>query len=61
MLIEIVLTEKELRELVCADILRRMGDVPFEPTDVRIQVKSKQNFKSEWEDAAFRATLSIST
>lgn len=61
MTINIEITEKELRKLVADDIEKRLGDIGFRTEDVHIQVKSKQNYKSEWEEAAFRATISINT
>lgn len=61
MRINIELTEKELRELVLTEIDRRLGDVIVPKENVSIQVKSKQNWKSEWEEAAFRATVIVDT
>ncbi len=55
--IQIELTEKELRELVFNHLEAVLGDVRLEETDVLIEVKSKQNYKSEWEIAAFRARV----
>lgn len=59
MQIEITLTETDLKRLVIAELQSRLGNVVIEPKDVRIQVKSKQNYKADWEVADFRATLSI--
>ena len=60
MKLRVELTEKDLTRLVRDEIERRLGEVMFKDTDIIIEVKSKQNFKSEWEPAAFRATLSTS-
>lgn len=49
------LTEKELRALVVREMDRLLGDLDVNPDLVCIEVKSKQNYKSEWEQAAFRA------
>lgn len=57
MKIAVEIDEKELRLLVVAQIQRIMGDVDVKPEDVKIEVKSKQNFRSEWEPADFRATV----
>jgi len=57
--IEITLTEHDLKKLVMQEISRRMGELPLEESDVKIETKSTQNYKSEWEMAAFRARLNI--
>lgn len=54
--VEITYTEQDLKRLVMEDIQRKLGDVPFDEKKVVIETKSKQNFKSEWESAAFRAS-----
>lgn len=55
MKVEIELTEKDLRRLI-VDYLANKIDINVRPEYIHILVKSKQNFKSEWEEAAFRAT-----
>lgn len=57
MRLEIELTEKEVTQLVMNRIGRLLGDVNIKREDVRIEVKSKQNYKSEWEPAMFRARV----
>ncbi len=59
MQIEITLTEVDLRKLVVHEIQRRMGDVPLDRNEVKVEVKSSQNYKSEWETAHFRARVSV--
>jgi len=59
MRLEIEVTEHELRTLILNYLLNKLGDVSFEEKDIKIEVKSKQNFKSEWEPAEFRARLAI--
>jgi len=54
MRIRIELTEEDLRRLVADEIRARTGG-PFDEKRVTIEVKSKQNYRSEWESAAFRA------
>ncbi len=56
MKIKIEYTEKEVTELILADLERKLGDIPLDEKSVHIEVKSKQNYKSEWEHANFRAT-----
>lgn len=52
--INISLDESDIKRLVCEEIQRKLGDVPLDTTRVRIETKSKHNYKSEWEVAAFR-------
>lgn len=61
MKIEIELTEKELRDLIYIEFEKRLGELDLQPTDIKIEVKSTQNYKSEWENAAFRARVSKTT
>lgn len=56
MKIKIELNEATLRTLVVNHIQLKLGAVNLDPRDVLIEVRSKQNFKSEWEGAEFRAT-----
>lgn len=55
MKIRIELGAEVLKELVQKHLNQMLGDLSPETHDVRIEVKSKQNYKSEWEDAEFRA------
>lgn len=55
--VTIEITEQELRELVIEELERRLGSIQISKEDVSIQVKSKQNYKSEWEEASFRAVV----
>jgi hypothetical protein len=56
--INIELDEKLLRQLVINHLREQLGSISLKEEDVSIQVKSKQNYKSEWEEAAFKATCS---
>jgi hypothetical protein len=48
--------ESDLRRLVLAHIAAELGiDLP--PEAVKIEVKSKQNWKSEWEAAGYRVIV----
>jgi hypothetical protein len=60
MKIEIMITEKELREMVLERLRSELGAAgdKLKENDIKIEVKSKQNYKSEWESAAFRACVS---
>lgn len=55
--ISVTIDGDKLRELVNDHIRSVMGDVTFNSSDIRIEVKSKQNYKSEWENAEFRAVI----
>ncbi len=55
--LRIELTEADLRKLVFRHVCEKLGSVGLIETDVKIEVKSKQNWKSEWEEAAFRAVV----
>jgi len=57
MTIVIELSEHDLRKLILEELRNRLGNVPLVETDVVIEVKSKQNYKSEWEPAQFRARI----
>ncbi len=57
MKIHIEIDQERLEQLVLADIQRVLGDVPVKLSDITIEVKSKQNYRAEWEKAAFRAVV----
>lgn len=58
--IHISIDEKALKKLIIDHIQELAGDrIYVKPEDVRIEVKSKQNYKSEWETAAFRAEMDL--
>jgi hypothetical protein len=61
MKIQIQITEKELREMVLSRIRDELGDAAtkLDENDVQIEVKSLQNYKSEWEKASFRARVEV--
>ena len=56
MLLKIELTEQDLRKLVLQRV-EELLEADIDPQDVKIEVKSKQNYRSEWEAAAFRAVV----
>lgn len=57
MTINVDINEQAVRELI-ADYLTEKTGQPCNPSKVKIEVKSKQNYKSEWEAANFRASYS---
>ncbi len=54
--INIEIDESDVRALVVEHLSGLMGTT-LSAEDVIIEVKSKQNYKSEWERAAFRAVV----
>ena len=55
MKVKVCIDEQELKKLVVQELERKLGDVHVDITAVRIMVKSKQNWKSEWEIAEYKA------
>ena len=53
--ISITISENDLKSLVINHLQNTLGDLPLDRDRLRIEVKSKQNYKSEWEVANFRA------
>lgn len=58
MKIMVEITEKELRQMVY-EKLDQMTGCGIQADEIMIEVKSKQNYKSEWEKAEFRARVEI--
>lgn len=50
------LTEKELKEIVLAHIQKQLGELQIDSKDIHFLVKSKQNYRSEWEEAGVAVT-----
>jgi len=57
MKIEITIAEEEIKKLLRDHLNEKFGNILIEEKDIRIEVKSKQNYSSEWERADFRATI----
>jgi hypothetical protein len=49
--------EHDITNLILNDLEEKMPGVNFTKDSIQVQVKSKQNYKAEWEKAAFRATV----
>ncbi len=58
MKISIELSEDNIRTIL-SDWLNKKYSLTLRPDDLQIEVKSKQNFKSEWEHAAIRINQAI--
>lgn len=54
MKVKLTLTEEELKELI-QDAFDIKTNQCIKVDDIKIMVKSKQNYKSEWEVASFKA------
>lgn len=57
MRITIEITEADIKRLVLQEIQTQLNDPHLTEKDIHFEVKSKQNWKSEWEEAAFRARV----
>ncbi len=55
MKIRIELTEDDLKKLIIKELENSLGNIALSEDKVKIYVKSKQNFKPEWESADFKA------
>ena len=53
--VDINIDEDTLKFLISTYLERILGDITIEPNNLNIMVKSKQNYKSEWEKASFKA------
>lgn len=59
MTIKIELSESDLKRLIVEHLESQLGSVKLQQEFVIIETKSKQNYKSEWESAAFRARYEV--
>lgn len=59
MKIRIELTEEDLKKMVMEKLEDALGAVPFDPKTVQILVKTKQNYKAEWEPGQFKAVYEV--
>jgi len=58
MKINIEINEKQVKTLILEHLRNKLGpDIMIAEKDIQIQVKSKQNYKSEWEIAHFKAVF----
>lgn len=59
MKIRIELTEEDLKKMVMEKLEDSLGSLPFNPKAVQILVKTKQNYKAEWEPGSFKAVYEV--
>lgn len=57
MKISVQLSEDDLRQLVLKKIQEEMPEADIQMEHVKIETKSTQNYRAEWEVAAFRARV----
>lgn len=58
MQIQVQVGNTELRQMLVQRIQELM-QVNVDPASIKIEVKSKQNYRAEWEDAEVRARLEV--
>jgi len=57
MKIKIELTNEDVKQLIVRELADRVGNVTFKANDVKIKVRSKQNYRDrEWEIGEFQVT-----
>jgi hypothetical protein len=52
--LDIEYTDQDIKDLILKDLANKF-DGEIDPKLLDIKVKSKQNYRSEWESAAFKA------
>jgi hypothetical protein len=57
--VKVEIDEKTLVSMVVSHLQNKLGSVEISKKDVVIETKSKQNYSSEWERAAFRASVVV--
>ena len=59
--VRIELSEKDVKDLLIDYLKSQLGEsILLTENNIKIEVKSKQNYKSEWEVANFRAVYKSS-
>ena len=57
--IKIEYTTTDLKNLVLKDLQGKFPNQKIELHQVKIETKSKQNYRSEWESADFKASIDV--
>jgi len=57
MKITVQLSEQDIKNLILKKFQDEMPNCHVEKKDITILVKSKQNYKSEWESATIKASI----
>lgn len=58
MIVQFKMSETEIREALASHLTAICG-LTIDPAKIKIEVKSKQNYRSEWEEAAIRLEQEI--
>lgn len=58
MIIKVALTQPEIMQAI-AEYISRKTNVDVAPSELRVEVKSTQNYRSEWENAAIRVNCDV--
>ena len=56
--LNIEIDEETIKEVLLIYLQEKLGGVKLAPNEITIEVKSKQNYRAEWEPAKFRASVS---
>lgn len=59
MKLRVEVTENDLKNMVAAYINDKLGSLEVDTSNVVIEVKSKQNYRAEWEKADYRAVVEV--
>lgn len=57
MKIQIEMSEEDVKKLVLEHLRTTLNNYEITLSDVNIMVKTKHNFRSEWENGNFKATI----
>ena len=55
--IQIEVTEADIKRLVIRELKEQLNIAELSEKDVSFQVKTKQNWKAEWEEGQFKAQI----
>ncbi len=50
-------TQEDILELVLDDLKENFPNIKFDRSDLAFEVKTKQNYRAEWESGQFRVTI----
>lgn len=54
----LTITQNTLEKLIIQHVKDVYGiNIPIESNNIKIMVKSKQNYRSEWEEASYQAVI----
>ena len=53
------INEKDIKQMALESLAAAMPLVPIPVEKVHFETKSKQNYRSEWEEAAFRISIDV--